>query len=225
MNILLIEDDAVIGKALVQGFTEAGHPCQWAKDGIAGETLATSQEADAIVLDMNLPGRDGMEVLRGLREAGIRTPVVVLTARGGVDERVHGLNSGADDYMAKPFDFAELLARVVAVCRRAAPRPSMTMLAGGVRLDLSNRRVQQGEREVDLTPTEFSILELLMRNAGQTVTRRMLCEHVWGFNWDGTTNVIEVHINRLRGKLEPRDAPPLIHTVRGRGYAFRALDA
>jgi len=225
MNILLIEDDTVIGKALVQGFTEAGHQCQWAKDGVNGEALATTQEADAIVLDLNLPGRDGLEVLSGLRAAGIRTPVVVLTARGGVDERVHGLNSGADDYMAKPFDFAELLARVVAVCRRVAPRPSMTMLAGGVRLDLSNRRVQQGEREVDLTPTEFSILELLMRNAGQTVTRRMLCEHVWGFNWDGTTNVIEVHINRLRGKLEPRDAPPLIHTVRGRGYAFRAPDA
>lgn len=225
MNILLIEDDAVIGKALVQGFTEAGHECQWSKDGVAGETQAATQEADAIVLDLNLPGRDGLAVLRSLREAGIRTPVVVLTARGGVDERVHGLNSGADDYMAKPFDFAELLARVVAVCRRVAPRPSMTMQAAGVRLDLSNRRVQQGEREVDLTPTEFSILELLMRNAGQTVTRRMLCEHVWGFNWDGTTNVIEVHINRLRGKLEPRDEPPLIHTVRGRGYAFRAPDA
>jgi two-component system OmpR family response regulator/two-component system copper resistance phosphate regulon response regulator CusR len=173
------------------------------------------------VLDLLLPGRPGLEVLRALRGAGVRTPVILLTALGSVEERVAGLNAGADDYLVKPFAFAELLARLDAVCRRVVDRPAAVAAAGELSLDLTTRRVQRRDKEIDLTPTEFSILELLMRHAGQVVTRRMLCEHLWEADWEGTTNVIEVHINRLRKKLDRDGAEPTIHTVRGRGYALR----
>jgi two-component system OmpR family response regulator/two-component system copper resistance phosphate regulon response regulator CusR len=161
-------------------------------------------------------------VLRDLRSAGVRTPVIVLTALGEVGERVDGLKGGADDYVVKPFEFAELMARVEAVCRRSSPRPEMVLRSGQLALNLSTRRAERADREIDLTPTEFSLLELLMRHAGQVVTRKMLCEHLWGFDWNGTTNVIEVHINHLRRKLGSDDEGPQIRTVRGRGYALRA---
>lgn len=223
MNLLVVEDDAVMGKSLEKGFTEAGHGCTWARDGQRGLELALTQRFDAIVLDLMLPGRPGLELLGDLRRRGIRTPTILLTALGSVDERVAGLNAGADDYVVKPFAFAELMARVEAVCRRSMDRPRALLTAGRLRLDLTTRRVLLGEKEVDLTPTEFSILELLMRHAGQVVTRKMLCEHLWDTDWEGTTNVIEVHINRLRGKLERHASDPLIQTVRGRGYAIRAV--
>ncbi len=221
MNLLVIEDDPVMGKSLFKGLKEAGHDCLWVRDGRRGLEEASTQRFDALVLDLLLPGLPGLEVLHRLRADGVRTPVLVLTALGAVEERVSGLNRGADDYLVKPFDFPELLARLEALHRRAVDRPAPVTSVGGLTLDLTTRRVQHDGNEVELTPTEFSILELLMRHAGQVVTRRMLCEHLWEADWEGTTNVIEVHINRLRKKLDKGD-PSLIQTVRGRGYALRA---
>jgi two-component system OmpR family response regulator/two-component system copper resistance phosphate regulon response regulator CusR len=222
VEILVIEDDPVIGKALHQGIAEAGHGCVWVKDGLQGAEQAQGQQFDAIVLDLLLPGRPGLELLRELRRQGIQTPVLLLTALGSVEERVAGLNAGADDYVVKPFALAELLARVEAVCRRTALRPPAVLRVADLCLDLATRRLTRGGAEVDLTPTEFSVLELLMRYAGQVVTRKMLCEHLWEADWEGMTNVIEVHINRLRNKLQRGFQAPLIQTIRGRGYALRA---
>jgi two-component system OmpR family response regulator/two-component system copper resistance phosphate regulon response regulator CusR len=223
MNVLVVEDDPVMGKSLNKGLSEAGHDCVWVKDGQHGLEQALSQRFDAIVLDLLLPAQPGLEVLRKIRETGVRTPVLLVTALGAVEERVNGLKSGADDYIVKPFAFPELMARLEAVCRRTVDRPPAVMEAGDIRLDLTTRRVQKGETEIDLTPTEFSILELLMRHAGQVVTRKMLCEHLWETDWEGTTNVIEVHINRIRKKLDRDGSASTIQTVRGRGYALRAF--
>jgi two-component system OmpR family response regulator/two-component system copper resistance phosphate regulon response regulator CusR len=221
MNLLVVEDDPVMGKSLYKGLTEAGHDCIWVRDGGRGLEEAATHRFDVVVLDLLLPGMPGLEVLRRLRAEGVRTPVLILTALGAVEERVAGLNAGGDDYLVKPFAFPELEARLEALHRRALDRPAAVMTAGDLNLDLTTRRVLRDGGEIDLTPTEFSILELLMRHAGQVVTRRMLCEHLWEADWEGTTNVIEVHITRLRKKLDT-DEPSLIQTVRGRGYALRA---
>lgn len=222
MELLVIEDDAVIGKSLRKGLQEAGHACVWAKEGVRGLELGASQQFDAIILDLMLPGQPGLDLLKDLRGKGIACPVLVLTALGSVEDRVAGLNAGADDYIVKPFALAEILARLDAVCRRAVFRPPAVMTAGKLTLDLATRRVTREDKEIELTPTEFSLLELLMRFAGQVVTRRMLCEHLWETDWEGATNVIEVHINRLRGKLDKGYDDSVIQTVRGRGYALRA---
>jgi two-component system OmpR family response regulator len=222
VELLIVEDDPVIGKALRQGFSEAGHACVWTKEGNRGLILASSQQFDAIVLDIMLPGTNGLDLLRVVRGRGIHTPVILLTALGSVEDRVVGLNAGADDYMVKPFAFAELMARIEAVCRRTTTRPTAMMKVGELTLDLSTRRVSRPDGEVTLTSTEFNLLELLVRHAGQVVTRKMLCEHLWGFDWEGNTNLIEVHINRVRGKLDRTFHVSPIETVRGRGYAIRA---
>lgn len=219
MHILVIEDDRTIGRALAKGFRELGYTCTWAVNGKTGLEKSRSQQADVIVLDLMLPQIPGLEVLSTLRSEGIRTPVIILTAKGTVQEKVDGLEVGADDYLVKPFSFAELLARVKAVCRRTSARPSPQLSCGDLSLDLSSRRASVDGREIDLTPTEFSIVELLLRHEGQVVTRKMLCEHVWGFEWSGPTNVIEVHVNRLRKKLDS-DGRSWINTIRGRGYAI-----
>jgi two-component system OmpR family response regulator/two-component system copper resistance phosphate regulon response regulator CusR len=223
MHVLVIEDDRTIGKALERGLAEAGHECTWVKNGRRGLEEALSCHADVVILDLLLPELPGLELLRRLRADGVRTPVLLLTALGSVEERVAGLNAGADDYLVKPFAFPELLARIEAVRRRMADRPAAIVHAGPMTLDLATRRVNRAGQDVDLTPTEFSILELLLRYAGQVVTRKMLCEHVWDADWEGLTNVIEVHIKRLRDKLAAAGDPDLIRTVRGRGYAVRAL--
>lgn len=225
MQLLIVEDDPVIGKALRQGCREAGHECVWAKDGDNGWELSHSQQYDAIVLDLMLPGKRGIDILRDLRQEGIRTPIVLLTALGSIEERVAGLGAGADDYLVKPFAFAELMARLEAVCRRSGMRPSPTVQAGELCLDLATRRVTRNGAEIDLTPTEFSLLEFMLRHNGQLVTRKMLCEHLWDSDWEGATNVIEVHINRLRGKLDKGFDRSLIQTIRGRGYALRAASS
>ena len=222
MKILVVEDDPVIGKSLVRGFTETGHQPQWVQDGESGLQAALAQQSDVIVLDLMLPKISGQDLLGELRRKGVLCPVILVTALDSVGDRVEGLNAGADDYIVKPFDFAELLARVQAVVRRSSVRPAPVLQSGGLTLDLTTRRVSLNDSEVDLTPIEFSLLELLMRYSGQVVTRKMLCEHVWGFNWDGTTNVIEVHVNRLRGKLDKGRGESYITTVRGRGYALAA---
>jgi two-component system, OmpR family, response regulator len=221
MDLLIVEDDPLIGKALRKGFLEAGHNCVWARDGLHGLELARSRRFDAITLDLMLPGYPGLDLLRQLRAEKVLTPVVLLTARGAVEERVVGLTAGADDYLVKPFSFMELMARIEAVCRRSTHRPSATVAVGDLRLDLATRRALRGDVEFELTPTEFSLLEFLMRYAGKVVTRKMLCEHLWESDWDGTTNVIDVHINRLRNKLDRGRDESLIETVRGRGYALR----
>jgi len=222
MELLLIEDDTALGKAIQKGLTEAGHRCQWVQSGKHGLDEAVSQKFDAVILDLMLPDLPGQEVMRSLRQAGLRTPVLMLTALGSVEDRVHGLQLGADDYLVKPFAFPELVARLQTICRRAYDRPSSTMQVGPLTLDLATRRVTRDNVEITLTPTEFSLLEYLMRYAGQVVTRKMLCEHLWEADWEGVTNVVEVHINRLRNKIDKGFAPPLIQTVRGRGYLLRA---
>jgi two-component system OmpR family response regulator/two-component system copper resistance phosphate regulon response regulator CusR len=219
MQVAIVEDDPIIAKAVTAAVAEAGHECRWIDNGSAAgdEPLLAS---DLVILDLMLPGEDGLAVLRRARAHGVRTPVIVLTAKGLVAEKVQAFEAGADDYLVKPFDMDELLARIEAVHRRAGDKPSPTMTAGGLHLSLANRKASLDGRGIDLTPTEFNILELLVRFQGQVVTRKMLCEHVWGFDWDGPTNVIEVHINRLRGKLDRGRESSLIHTVRGRGYAL-----
>jgi two-component system OmpR family response regulator/two-component system copper resistance phosphate regulon response regulator CusR len=201
---------------------EAGHQCDWVRNGRKGLEEARSQRFDAIVLDLMLPDLPGIEIMTSLRNEGIRTPVLMLTALGSVEDRVAGLKSGADDYLVKPFAFPELIARLEAIGRRVADRPSSTMTAGPLTLDLTNRRVSRGGADISLTPTEFSLLEYLIRFQGQVVTRKMLCEHLWESDWEGVTNVVEVHINRLRGKIDRGFDEPLIQTVRGRGYVLRA---
>lgn len=222
MNVLIIEDDPLLGKSLQKGLEEAGCACTWIKEGNRGLDAALSQQSDVIVLDLMLPGLPGIDVLRSLRRQGIQTPVLVLTAMGAVDDRVRGLDAGADDYLVKPFAFPELLARLNVITRRSMQVNLPTLQVGSLILDLSARRAIRGGQEIDLTPTEFRLLEFLIRNAGQVVTRRMLCEHLWEADWEGVTNVIEVHINRLRSKIDRGFDVPLLHTVRGRGYVVRA---
>jgi len=222
MEILIVEDEQTLGRAVQRGLTDAGHNCQWAKTGKRGLEEALSQKYDAIVLDLMLPELSGTEVLKQLRATGVRTPVMILTAKGSVEDRVEGLRDGADDYLVKPFAMTELLARLDAICRRVQLRPSSEMTVGPLQLDLTNRRVLREGKEIVLTPTEFTLLEYLMRYAGQVVTRKMLCEHLWEADWEGVTNVVEVHINRLRGKVDRGFAESLIQTVRGRGYVLRA---
>jgi two-component system, OmpR family, response regulator len=223
MDLLIVEDDPKLGRALEQGLRVNAHQCTWVRNGRQGLALARSQKFDVVILDQMLPDVGGLEILRSIRAEGVLTPVLILTALGSVDDRVTGLKAGADDYLVKPFAFPELLARLEVLCRRSAPKPSPQLQAGILTLDLSARRVHCGPVDIDLSPTEFSLLEYLMRHAGQVVTRKMLSEHLWGDHWDGLTNVVDVHISRLRGKLERGSDLPVIHTVRGQGYVLRAI--
>lgn len=222
MDILIVEDDARLGRTLEQGLRENRHNCTWIRNGRQGLESARGQKFDVLILDRMLPELGGLEMLRRLRGEGVQTPVLILTAMGSIEDRVMGLKTGADDYLVKPFAFPELLARLEVLCRRSAPKPSPELEVGPLTLDLSTRRVQREDQEINLSPTEFSLLEYLMRHAGQVVTRKMLSEHLWGESWDGITNAIDVHINRLRSKLNRDFDAPLIHTVRGHGYVLRA---
>ncbi len=221
MDVLIVEDDALLGKALQKGLEEAGCSCVWVTDGKRGLDEALAQNADVVVLDLMLPEVSGLEVLRRLRRQGVHTPVLVLSALSEVDERVHGLQAGADDYLVKPFAFPELMARLNVITRRSQQQTTPTLSVGPLSLELSSRTAEREGRRIDLTPTEFRLLEYLVRNAGDVVTRRMLCEHLWDADWEGVTNVIEVHINRLRSKIDRDFDMPLLHTVRGRGYVIR----
>lgn len=220
MKILLIEDDPVLGPALQKGLTESGHDCEWTPSGASGVKLANESLVDVVILDLLLPDLPGLEVLKRLRASQPQLTVLMLTASGSIEERVLGLNSGADDYMVKPFAFAELIARLAALGRRKTAVSPSRIEAGSLTIDLSSRVVKRGDRELDLTPTEYKLLEYLIRNLGQVVTRRMLCEHLWDSDWEGVTNVIEVHINRLRNKLNKGRGNDMIQTIRGRGYAL-----
>ena len=220
MQVSIIEDDPLIARAVSTAVREAGHDCHWVADGEAAIRDQTLLGSDLVVLDLMLPKVPGLDVLRMARAQGVRTPVIVLTARGGMPDKLEGFETGADDYLVKPFAMDELLARIDAVHRRTSDKPTMNLEVGDLSLSLANQRLMLAGQKIDLTPTEFSILELFMRFHGQVVTRKMLCEHVWGFDWDGPTNVIEVHINRLRGKIDKDREQSYLRTIRGRGYAL-----
>jgi len=220
MHVAIIEDDPAIARAVATALRERGHTCRCIDSGSEAMANDAVLAADLVVLDSMLPGAGGLDVLRTARAAGVRTPVIMLTAKGMLSDKLAGFEAGCDDYLVKPFSIDELLARVEVLHRRAADRPGPELAAGDLRLNLAAKRVAVANREVDLTPTELSILELLIRYRGQVVTRKMLCEHVWGFDWDGPTNVIEVHITRLRAKLDKGRDRSCIQTVRGRGYAL-----
>lgn len=224
MKLLLIEDDRSTGKYVQQGLAELGHACDWAETGLDGLTAALTNTYDAIVLDRNLPQLDGLSVLKALRAQGEMTPVLILSALGQVDDRINGLDAGSDDYLSKPFSFSELMARISAIVRRgsgvAAPTTSLRM--ADLELDLLGRTAKRGGRRIELLKKEFQLLEYLMRHAGQVVTRTMLLEAAWDYSFDPGTNVVDVHISRLRAKLELDGEPPLLHTVRGAGYQLEA---
>lgn len=220
MRLLLIEDDPKLAPLLARGLREEGFAVDVTGDGGDGLFCAREQDYDAIVLDVMLPGMDGFSVLEKLRAAGKRTPVLMLTARGAVQDRVRGLNSGADDYLKKPFDFEELLARIHALLRRAAPEPDVCLKADTLTLDPRSREVTRDVERVDLTAKEFAILEYLLRHKGRVISRTQLSEHVWDENFDAMSNVIDVTVYRLREKIH-RHGPPLVHTVRCAGFVLR----
>ncbi|MCY4285438.1 MAG: response regulator transcription factor [Thiotrichales bacterium] len=227
MRILLIEDDPETARFIRKGLEEAGHVLDQAGDGKRGLLLALDADHDALVVDRMLPGLDGLSIVRSLRAADRTTPVLVLSALGEVDDRVEGLRAGGDDYLVKPFALAELSARLDALVRRrdaaaATAAPPTRLAVADLEMDLLARTVKRAGRAIDLKPREFRLLEHLMRHAGQVVTRTMLLEAVWEYHFDPQTNVIDVHVSRLRRKVERDFGPPLIHTVRGAGYVIRA---
>jgi two-component system OmpR family response regulator len=223
MRILIIEDDREAASYLVKAFREAGHVADHAADGEDGLAMAMDGPYDVLVVDRMLPKKDGLSVIGELRAAGKETPTLILSALGQVDDRVKGLRAGGDDYLPKPYSFSELLARVeVLARRRAAGAPETVYKVGDLELDRLSHRVVRGAEEILLQPREFRLLEYLMKNAGQVVTRTMLLEHVWDYHFDPQTNVIDVHVSRLRSKIDKGFDKPLIHTIRGAGYTVRA---
>jgi len=222
-RILTIEDDAVTAREIALELGAAGNEVECVGDGRAGLERALAGNYDAITLDRMLPGMDGLEVVTELRRAGVRTPVLMISALSDVDARVRGLRAGGDDYLTKPFAPEEMAARVDALLRRGAEAARETALeVGDLRLDLIARVAHRGEAALELLPLEFRLLEYLMRNAGHVLTRTMIFEQVWGYHFDPGTNVIDVHIGRLRRKVDADGFAPLIHTVRGCGYTLRA---
>ncbi|ULQ46402.1 response regulator transcription factor [Flagellatimonas centrodinii] len=222
MRLLTIEDDAEQARFLLKGLREAGHRVDHAANGRDGLFLAVSEPYDLIIVDRMLPQMDGLAVITALRAAGQRTPVLILSALGQVDDRIRGLKAGGDDYVVKPFVFAELLARIDAITRRSGDvAESTTLRLADLEMDRLARSVRRDGRLLDLKPQEYRLLEYLLLHAGQVVTRTMLLEGVWDYHFDPQTNVIDVHISRLRAKIDPAGNRPLIHTVRGAGYCMR----
>jgi two-component system OmpR family response regulator len=222
MRILIIEDDRDAAGYLAKAFREVGHVADVAHDGEEGLALAQDGQHDVVIVDRMLPRRDGLSVIGALRTKGVETPVLILSALGQVDDRVKGLRAGGDDYLAKPYAFSELLARVEVLARRRPGRSEDTVYkVSDLELDRLSHRVMRGDAEIVLQPREFRLLEYLMKHAGQVVTRTMLLENVWDYHFDPQTNVIDVHISRLRSKIDKGFARPLLHTVRGAGYMVR----
>jgi len=222
VRALLVEDDATIAEFVFRGLREAGVVVDHAADGEAGLTAATTQPYDVAIVDLMLPKRDGLSLIEELRRRGITTPVLILSARRSVDDRVRGLQTGGDDYLTKPFAFAELLARVQALVRRATRAPDPTTLTvEDLTLDLLSRRVTRGGKPIDLRPREFALLEYLMRNVGKVVSKTMILSHVWEYNFDPQTNIVDVLVSRLREKIDRPFEKKLLHTVRGVGYVLR----
>ena len=221
MKLLIVEDQAKTGQYLRQGLSEAGFTTELAADGITGQHLALTGDYSLLILDVMLPGRDGWQILQAVRNAGLDMPVLFLTARDAVEDRVHGLELGADDYLVKPFAFSELLARVRSLLRRGSSTTQETHLQlADLRLDLIRRRVERNGQRIDLTAKEFALLELLMRRQGEVLPKSLIASQVWDMNFDSDTNVIEVAIRRLRLKIDDSHEHKLIHTVRGMGYVL-----
>lgn len=221
MRVLVVEDDSKLAAVLRQGLKEQGFAADVARDGGRGLEMALATDYDAILLDVMLPDGNGFDLLRQLRSRGRSAPVLVLTARSAVDDRIRGLDLGADDYLAKPFDFKELLARLRAITRRLPVEPRTALKAADLELDPSSRQVQRGGKRIELTAKEFALLEYLMRKKGVVVTRGMILDHVWDMDYDGGSNLVEVYVNYLRRKVDHDFEPKLIQTVRGAGYVLR----
>jgi two-component system OmpR family response regulator len=222
MKALIVEYDATIAEFVARGLKEAGFVVDRAADGQAGLQLATTSPYDVAIVDVMLPKLDGLSLIGELRAQGVATPVLILSARHTVDDRVTGLEAGGDDYLTKPFAFTELLARVQALIRRATAAPASTHLtAGDLTLDLRARRATRAGREIELRPREFALLEYLMRNAGRVVSKTMILSHVWDYNFDPRTNVVDVLVFRVREKIDKEFDTRLIHTVRGIGYVLK----
>ena len=225
MHILVVEDDTVAAEYLVKGLTELGHVVDCAADGLTGLDQALGSHHDALIVDCMLPELDGIAMVRQLRAEKVDTPVLFLSALREVDHRVRGLEAGGDDYVVKPYAFAEVRARLDALVRRRSSEvTSSTLQLADLVLDRLKRTVNRGGKPIELQPREFRMLEFLMENAGQVVTRTMLLEKVWGYHFDPKTRVIDVHISRLRAKIDRGFAEPLLHTIRGAGYSLRASD-
>ena len=220
MRLLLIEDDTDVAAYIEKGLGEAGHTVDLAHDGTSGLGLATTEDYDLLIIDRMLPGVDGLTIVKSVRAANKQTPILILSALGEVDDRVEGLKAGADDYLTKPFAFSELDARLEALQRRSAASLTMdtVLRVGDLELDQLSRTASRAGTAIELQPREYRLLEYLMRHAGQVVTRTMLLEHVWDYHFDPQTNVIDVHISRLRSKIDKGYDKPLLHTVRGAGY-------
>jgi two-component system OmpR family response regulator len=222
MRILLVEDDQKIASFVVKGLKSAGYAIDHASDGEEGLHLALTEPYDAAILDIMLPKLDGLAVIERMRKGKLSTPVIILSAKGSVDDRVRGLQRGGDDYLTKPFAFSELLARVQALIRRASSASEPTRLTvGDLSIDLLTREVVRDGKKIELQPLEFSLLEYLMRHAGRVISKTMIMEHVWDYNFDPQTNVVEVRISRLRDKIDRGFDAKLIHTVRGVGYVLK----
>ena len=223
LRVLTIEDDDIAANEIVDELTRRGYSVVRISDGRDGMTHALNDEYDLITLDRMLPGVDGLTILKTMRNIGITTPVLMVSALGDVDERVRGLRAGGDDYLTKPFDPEEMVARLEVLLRRRATPPAQSETAlnvGPIELDLISRKVTRDGQEILLLPTEYRVLEYMMRHAGRTITRTMLFEAVWGYHFDPGTNLIDVHMGRLRKKIDPPGTPPMIQTVRGSGYIF-----
>jgi two-component system, OmpR family, copper resistance phosphate regulon response regulator CusR len=220
MKILLVEDDRKTAAYLRRGLQENGFVVDHAAEGEGGLHLATSTDYDLVILDVMLPGRDGWSVVEGIRRAGRRTPVLFLTALDAVKDRVKGLNLGADDYLVKPFAFSELLARIRSILRRGPGRAAESVRVADLEVDVARHRASRSGKRLDLTPKEFALLALMSRRTGEVLSRTMIAEQVWDMNFEGDSNVVDVHVRRLRSKVDEPFGRPLIHTVRGSGYVL-----
>ena len=225
MRILLVEDDVKIASFIVKGLKAAGYAVDHARDGEEGLHMVLSEPYDTAIIDIMLPKRDGLSLIEKMRSEKIRTPVIILSAKGSIDDRVKGLQTGGDDYLTKPFAFSELLARVQALIRRAGGLAEPTrLMVGDLSINLLTREVTRGDRKIELKPTEFSLLEYLMRSAERVVSKTMIMEHVWNYDFDPQTNVVEARICRLRDKIDRDFDKKLIHTIRGVGYVLKEKD-
>lgn len=223
MKILVVEDEKKVGAFIKKGLEEDSYSVELAYDGDKGEELAVAQNFDLIILDILMPKKDGLTLLKELRAKQISTPVLMITAKGSVDDKVKGLDSGADDYLVKPFAIAELLARVRSLLRRGPAEKSTSLVVGDLALDLVSHKARRGQKLIDLTAKEYTLLEYFMRNANRVLSRTIISEHIWNYNFDTGTNIIDVYINHLRNKIDGGFDKKLIHTVRGVGYMMKAI--